>query len=94
MSQVLMIFSKRIIRRAGGLLLDRSFVFYKSWCETQRIRRELIKARIPFQMSSTEKGQIEFVLPDLPHRVYNQVRQIFGGYGLTGICKSEENSHD
>jgi hypothetical protein len=58
-----------------------SFYYVVSWCEAATTRRRLDEVRVPYAVTSLPTGEIAFVFPDLPVRLYGRVREIFGGNG-------------
>lgn len=59
-----------------------SFYFSVGWEEVTAIRHELDDRYIPYEIRTSVTGEIVFLFPDLPPRVYARVRQIFGSNGI------------
>jgi hypothetical protein len=58
-----------------------SFYYAVTWREATAIRRQLDAMNVPYVVTSLPTGEIAFVFPDLPVRLYAQVRRIFSGDG-------------
>ncbi|GAB1533276.1 MULTISPECIES: hypothetical protein [Brevibacillus] len=58
---------------------DPSFYFTVAWREAYAIQRQVIELGAPYVLVSLPNGEVTFLFPDLPPRLYAQIRKIFGG---------------
>jgi hypothetical protein len=67
--------------------MEKSFYYSVPWSEISYLKEALTSMEIPFvieQPSDTlplEEGEVAIVFPDMHVRVYNHVRELFGGHG-------------
>ncbi|MGG4453234.1 hypothetical protein [Brevibacillus porteri] len=61
---------------------DPSFYFTVPWRDAHAIQRQLIEIGAPYVIGSLPTREITVLFPDLPPRLYAQVRKIFGGNGI------------
>ncbi|MFF0831303.1 hypothetical protein ACFYU8_31260 [Brevibacillus sp. NPDC003359] len=61
---------------------DPSFYFTVPWRDASAVQLQLIESSVPYVLDSHPNGEVTFLFPDLPPRLYAQVRKIFGGNGI------------
>lgn len=65
--------------------MEKSFYYSVSWSEANHLKSAIQALEIPFAIEQPPDlladGHVAFVFPDLHVRVYNQVRELFGGHG-------------
>lgn len=68
--------------------MEKSFYYPVVWSEANCLKDALQAMEIPFAIEQPSDrlqlapGEVAFVFPDLHVRVYNRVRELFGGHGL------------
>ncbi|MED4572826.1 hypothetical protein P9302_25780 [Brevibacillus agri] len=68
--------------------MEKSFYYSVPWSEASYLKEALQAMEIPFAIEQPSDrlqlapGEVAFVFPDLHVRVYNHVRELFGGHGL------------
>lgn len=68
--------------------MEKSFYYSVPWPEVGYLKDALSALEVPFVIEQPsdrlqiEPGEVAFVFPDLHVRVYNHVRELFGGHGL------------
>ncbi|WP_411503462.1 hypothetical protein [Brevibacillus centrosporus] len=68
--------------------MEKSFYYSVPWSEISYLKETLTSMEIPFVIEQTseklslEEGEVAIVFPDMHVRVYNHVRELFGGHGL------------
>lgn len=67
--------------------MEKSFYYSVPWSDVGYLKETLQSLEIPFVIEQPsdklhlEAGDIAFVFPDLHVRLYNHVRELFGGHG-------------
>ncbi|MFY0545482.1 hypothetical protein [Brevibacillus sp. H7] len=68
--------------------MEKSFYYAVPWSEAGYLKDALASMEIPFVIEQSSDrlqltpGEVAFVFPDMHVRVYNHVRELFGGHGL------------
>ncbi|MGF9822641.1 hypothetical protein ABE430_08980 [Brevibacillus agri] len=68
--------------------MEKSFYYSVPWSEAGYLKDALSAIEVPFIIEQPSDrlqlapGEVAFVFPDLHVRVYNHVRELFGGHGL------------
>lgn len=68
--------------------MEKSFYYSVPWSEVGYLKDALSAIEVPFIIEQPSDklhlapGEVAFVFPDLHVRVYNHVRELFGGHGL------------
>lgn len=67
--------------------MEKSFYYSVPWSDVGYLKETLQSLEIPFSIEQPSDklqltpGEVAFVFPDLHVRVYNHVRELFGGHG-------------
>ncbi|WP_338461517.1 hypothetical protein V5G20_17665 [Brevibacillus borstelensis] len=61
--------------------MNPSFYYVVTWREATAIHRQLIEIGASYRIQPQEDGSLAFVFPDMPVRLYGQIREIFGEDG-------------
>mgnify|MGYP007126066175 CR=1 FL=1 len=67
--------------------MEKSFYYPVPWSEVSYLREALTSLEIPFVIEQVDyldlaAGQVAFVFPDMPVRLYRHVFELFGNAGL------------
>lgn len=68
--------------------MEKSFYYSVPWSDVGFLKEALQSLEIPFSIEQPsdklqlDTGDVAFVFPDLHVRIYNHVRELFGGHGL------------